>query len=115
LEPDKCHFLQRQIEFLGHIVSDQGISIDPAKIDKVQNFPRPKDVTKIRSFLGLASYYRKFIKDFSQIARPLHQLTRKDEAFKWKSEYQHVFDILKERVTTSRCLHTLIFPKHFIC
>ena len=113
LGPDKCHFLQRQIEFLGHVVNDQGIATDPAKIEKVQNFPRPKDVTTVRSFLGLASYYRKFIQDFSRIARPLYQLTKKDVLFKWKKEQQQSFEILKEKLTTSPVLAHPDFDKLF--
>ena len=74
IKPSKCHFAQQEITFLGHIVNKNGILPDPEKIEKVKNFPRPATVTQIRSFLGLASYYRKFIKDFSIIAKPINQL-----------------------------------------
>jgi hypothetical protein len=113
LGPDKCYFLKRQIEFLGHVISKEGISTDPAKVDKVQNFPRPKDLTKVRSFLGLASYYRKFIQDFSKIARPLNQLMQKDTPFKWKKEQQQSFEILKEKLTTLPILAHPDFEKPF--
>ena len=70
LKPAKCHFLQKKVEYLGHIVSAEGIAPDPRKVDAVRHFPQPDDLKRLRSFLGLASYYRRFIQDFSVVANP---------------------------------------------
>jgi hypothetical protein len=113
LGPDKCHFLQPKLEFLGHIVSGDGIMADPAKIEKVKNFPIPTTRTKVRSFLGLASYYRKFIKDFSTIARPLNQLLRKDAELEWTGDCQESFDNLKGKLTTEPILAYPDFTQTF--
>ena len=83
LKPSKCYFYCQQVQFLGHIISGNGIATDPEKIESVKNFPTPTSVTGIRSFLELCCYYRRFIKDFSKIAAPLSQLTRKDVPFHW--------------------------------
>src|SRR5947207_603078 len=78
LNPEKCFFMKQELAFLGYIISPAGIRTDPAKIDKVKNFPIPQNVSQLRGFLGLASYYRRFIKNFSRIAHPLNQLLRKN-------------------------------------
>ena len=79
----KCHFWRREVRFLGHVVSEHGISVDPSKVVAIQDWRVPTNVTEIRSFLGLAGYYRKFIRDFSKIATPLTQLTKKNRPFIW--------------------------------
>ncbi|KAL4028661.1 hypothetical protein IC575_011869 [Cucumis melo] len=79
----KCEFWLRKVTFLGHVVSSEGVSVDPAKIEAVTNWTRPSTVSEIRSFLGLAGYYRRFVEDFSRIASPLTQLTRKGTPFVW--------------------------------
>ena len=81
LKPSKCSFVRKELYFLGYKVSDQGIQTDPRKIEKVKNYPVPKNVTQIRQFLELASYYRRFIRDFSKIAAPLNWLLRKNQKF----------------------------------
>ena len=73
----KCEFWLKEVPFLGHIVSKEGVSVDPAKISAVKDWPIPKNVTEIRSFLGLAGYYRRFVQDFSKIARPMTNLMKK--------------------------------------
>ncbi|XP_019435375.1 PREDICTED: uncharacterized protein LOC109341858 [Lupinus angustifolius] len=79
----KCEFWLESVNFLGHVISKGGIAVDPAKVETVMDWKSPKSVTEIRSFLGLAGYYRKFIEGFSKLALPLTTLTRKDKAFIW--------------------------------
>jgi hypothetical protein len=92
---DKCRFFSRKIHFLGHVISDEGIRPDESKIEKVKNFPTPTNIKQVRGFLGLASYYRKFIKDFALIAKPLNQLLKNDEEFIWNDERELSFQTLK--------------------
>jgi hypothetical protein len=77
LHPGKCALCQKQVIFLGHIVSEEGVATDPAKTKKVAEWPEPTNAQEVRQFLGLASYYRRFVKDFATVAEPLHQLTEK--------------------------------------
>lgn len=95
LKPKKCTLFQTEVAYLGHRVSKAGISCDPKKISAVQDWPIPTNVTEVRSFLGTAGYYRKFIPNFSTIASPLSQLTRKNKRFKWDENCQKAFDELK--------------------
>ena len=83
LKPKKCCFTQLQVEYLGHVVSAEGVRTHPKKSKAVSDFPTPLSVKDVRSFVGLASYYRKFIPNFSKVAGPLHALTKKDVAFVW--------------------------------
>uniref|UniRef100_A0A158P4I8 RNA-directed DNA polymerase n=1 Tax=Tetranychus urticae TaxID=32264 RepID=A0A158P4I8_TETUR len=100
LKPNKCSFFKRKILYLGHVVSEQGQEVDPEKIRKVQHFPTPHTVRDIKSFVALCSYYRRFIKDFAEIARPLTNLTRKDLPFEWGQEQEEAFNQLKLKLTT---------------
>ena len=102
----KCEFWLSEVRFLGHVVSAKGISVDPSKIESVKGWARPTTVTEIRSFLGLAGYYRRFIKDFSRIARPMTQLTRKGVKFEWTQKCEESFLLLKELLTTAPILIT---------
>ena len=83
---EKCHFMVREGIVLGHLVSERGIEVDKAKIDVIERLPPPVNVKGIRSFLGHAGFYRRFIKDFSQIARPLTNLLAKDAPFEFTDE-----------------------------
>ena len=83
LKEVKCNFLKRHIQYLGHIVSGEGITPLLEKLNSIQKVPPPKTPTEIKQFLGLVGYYRKFVPRFSDLARPLNALTRKDVEFKW--------------------------------
>ncbi|XP_075516224.1 uncharacterized protein LOC142551066 [Primulina tabacum] len=100
----KCEFWLEQISFLGHVVSKDGIAVDPVKIEAVQKWPIPTTVSEVRSFLGLAGYCRRFISDFSKISLPLTNLTRKTVKFEWSNDCQSGFQELKDRLTTAPVL-----------
>ena len=104
LKPSKCQFLKTQVKFLGHVVSSQGIKTDPEKVESVKTWPTPADVKELQGFLGLASYYRRFISDFSIIAEPLNKLCRKGVPFHWLQEQQSAFEELKHRLTSAPVL-----------
>ncbi|GET63040.1 KRAB-A domain-containing protein [Rhizophagus irregularis DAOM 181602=DAOM 197198] len=110
----KCQFGLRNINFLGHIVGRDGLRPDKEKVEKIENMRRPKTVTEVRSFLGLCSYYRRFIKGFSKIAKPLLNLTRKNEKFEWKEEQQEAFDVLRTKLTENPILVYPDFSREFI-
>jgi hypothetical protein len=100
----KCDFWLKEVTFLGHIITDEGIKVDPSKISEILNWKQPTDVSKIRSFLGLAGYYRRFIKGFSKIVKPLTSLLEKGKEFKWDEACQKCFEELKEKLTTAPVL-----------
>ena len=100
----KCDFWLEQVAFLGHVVSRDGIAVDPAKIEAVSSWAKPTSVAEIRSFLGLAGYYRRFVKDFSAIASPLTRLTRKGVEFVWDSRCDESFARLKRSLTSAPVL-----------
>ncbi|XP_074351950.1 uncharacterized protein LOC141691106 [Apium graveolens] len=100
----KCEFWLKEVQFLGHIISREGIQVDPTKIEAVLNWERPKTPTEVRSFLGLAGYYRRFVKDFAKIATPLTKLTRQSEKFEWNSKCEESFQELKNRLVTAPVL-----------
>nr|GFC09281.1 putative reverse transcriptase domain, aspartic peptidase domain protein [Tanacetum cinerariifolium]GFC09705.1 putative reverse transcriptase domain, aspartic peptidase domain protein [Tanacetum cinerariifolium] len=91
----KCKFWLQQVAFLGHIVSADGITMDPSKVEAITKWPRPTTVTEVRSFLGLAGYYRRFVEGFSRLALPLTQLMRKGEKFVWTDEREESFEELR--------------------
>ncbi|XP_057756154.1 uncharacterized protein LOC130975364 [Arachis stenosperma] len=100
----KCEFWKSEVKFLGHVVSKQGIAVDLAKVEAVMNWEQPTSMTEIRSFLGLAGYYRRFIKGFSQLALPLTKLTRKNTLFIWTPECEESFQAFKHRLITAPVL-----------
>ncbi|KAD4982099.1 hypothetical protein E3N88_18770 [Mikania micrantha] len=95
----KCEFWLTEVQFLGHVINAQGIQVDPSKIEAITKWENPKSPTEVRSFLGLAGYYRRFIQNFSRIAVPLTSLTRKSEKFEWGPKQIEAFQILKDRLT----------------
>ncbi|KAL0544053.1 hypothetical protein IC582_019164 [Cucumis melo] len=100
----KCEFWLKQVSFLGHVVSKAGVSVDPAKIEAVTGWTRPSTVSEVRSFLGLAGYYRWFVENFSRIATPLTQLTRKGVPFVWSKACEDSFQNLKQKLVTAPVL-----------
>ena len=100
----KCQFWLDRVAFLGHVISVEGVSVDPKKIEAVVNWKPPKNVSEVRSFLGFAGYYRKFVKGFSKIAAPLTKLTRKDIKYDWVDACQQSFEELKGRLTSAPVL-----------
>ncbi len=114
LNPEKCSFVKSKLEFLGHIVSDKGIQTDPAKVQKVKDFPVPQNITQLRGFLGLTSYYRRFVPNFSKIASPLNKLLKKGVVYEWTMVQQQAFDDLKGRLITSPILIFPNFEKQFV-
>ena len=110
----KCEFWMEEIAFLGHVVSKHGVQPDSCKIKSIMEWEPPKSVTEIRSFLGLAGYYRRFVKDFSLVAKPLTNLLKKNVAFQWTDACQRSFDELKHRLTSAPIL-ALPFWRRWIC
>lgn len=100
----KYVLFQTQVSYLGHIVSNQGVSTDQEKVDCVKHCPVPKTVKEVRQFLGLCFFYRKFIHKFEDIARPLHKLTEQYQRYDWSEECQAAFDQLKHALTSSPIL-----------
>jgi hypothetical protein len=100
----KCHFCNDELPVLGHVVSKYGISMDPAKVKAITQYPVPTDITTLRRFLGLANYYRRYIKDYSLIAAPLLELLKQNVAFAWNNITQHAFDKLKEYLVSAPIL-----------
>jgi hypothetical protein len=96
----KCLFGQRQVEYLGHLISERGVAVDPSKIVSVTQWPIPRNVKGVRGFLGLTGYYRKFIKNYGKIAKPLTELTKKDN-YSWGEQAQKAFDESKVKLTTA--------------
>ncbi|GFR07688.1 retrovirus-related Pol polyprotein from transposon 17.6 [Trichonephila clavata] len=114
LNPSKCNLFRHEVNYLGHIISADGVRTDPQKVSAVKDWRRPKNVHELRSFLGLCTYYRRFVKGFSSIARPLHRLTENKQKFLWTDECEEAFNSLKAALTSSPIL---VYPdpeKQFI-
>ena len=104
LKPTKCKFAAKQVKFLGHMISKDGIQVDTDKTKVIDTLPTPKTVKEIRSFLGMCNYYRRFIKSYSTITGPLTKLLKKDEDFIWTEECETAFRTLKQKLTTAPIL-----------
>jgi hypothetical protein len=100
----KCSFYQRQIHYLGHIISEEGITVDPEKVQAIREWPAPRNVVEVRSFMGLAGYYRRFIGGFSKIAHSITSLQRKEKKFQWNEECESSFQRLKQLLTSAPIL-----------
>ncbi|WMV24606.1 hypothetical protein MTR67_017991, partial [Solanum verrucosum] len=101
---EKCEFWLKEVAFLGHVVSGDGIKVDPKKTDVIRNWPRPLTPSDIRSFLGLAGYYRRFVEGFSSLASPMTKLTQKKAKFVWSDECEESFQTLNERLVSAPIL-----------
>ena len=110
----KCEFLKDKVDYLGFEVSANGVNASPEKVKAILDWPRPQTVHDIRSFLGLASYYRKFIRGFSQIAKPLTDLTREKKTWCWEDAEQNSFTALKVAMATAPVLRLPDFEKQFV-
>ena len=114
LKPSKCHLLRKSVKYLGHVISEHGVETDPEKTASVAKWSTPTDLKELRQFLGLASYYRRFVKNFSQIAAPLFQLTHKGKHWCWNQECEEAFVTLKSKLTTAPVLIFPSFDQEFI-
>jgi hypothetical protein len=114
IEPDKCEFFKEELSYFGHIVTADGVKPDRKKITSVIDFPIPRSQKDLKSFLGLAGYYRIFIDSFSAIARPLTDLLKKDKEWKWNEKERASFDLLKFKLTNAPLLQYPNFNEAFI-
>nr|GFB36868.1 putative reverse transcriptase domain-containing protein [Tanacetum cinerariifolium] len=110
----KCEFWIPKVQFLGHMIDSQGIHVDPAKIKSIKDWASPKSPTKIRQFLGLAGYYRRFIEGFSKIAKPMTKLTQKNVKFKWGDKQEVAFHLLKQKLCSAPILALPEGSEYFI-
>ena len=101
LKPKKCHLFRKEVSFLGHRVSADSVTTEEDKVQAVKEWPVPKTVKAVRSFLGLTGYYRRFVKDYANVASPLIALTQKSATFKWGEEEQRAFDELKGKLVSA--------------
>ena len=108
LKPEKCQLFKPEVAFLGHVVSSHGIQPNPDNVAKILNWPTPKTVTEVRQILGMGSYYRRFIKDFSRLVKPLTELTKKANKFIWTDQCQYAFDKLKQSLVSPEIM---AYPK----
>uniref|UniRef100_A0A8R1DZW4 RNA-directed DNA polymerase n=1 Tax=Caenorhabditis japonica TaxID=281687 RepID=A0A8R1DZW4_CAEJA len=111
--PAKCEFAKKSIVFLGHEISETNYSPNQANLDTIEKMPIPRDLRAVQRFVGMAGFFRKFIKNFSEIAEPLTKLTRKEQKFEWTSEQQQAFEILKEKLTSKPILAYPDYTKEF--
>jgi hypothetical protein len=114
LHSGKCVFAQSQVNYLGFVLSEQGVAASPDKIKAVKNYPLPKNVKDVRAFLGLASFYRKLVENFAAEAKPLTELTKKDRPFTWGPEQQKAFESLKDKLCKAPVLAFPDFSLPFI-
>ena len=114
LQPVKCHFICKQVEYLGHLITPHGLQPNPSRVRAVTEFPVPTTVTQVCQFVGLTSYYQRFIERFAKMAAPLHNLTKKEVEFSWTTDCQKAFDELKMRLITAPVLAYPNFDIDFV-
>lgn len=113
VKQSKCSFGQQQIAYLGHVVDAAGVSTNPGKIQTIRQWPTPTTAKEVRSFLGLAGYYKKFVHHFGIIARPLFNLLKKNQPFVWTLDTNQAFELLKQKLITALVLQLPDFNKPF--
>src|SRR5260370_20918341 len=101
LQPEKCKFEHREVDYLGLIISKDHVAMDPVKVQGVTDWPQPMKVKNVQSFIGFVNFYQRFIQNFSEIARPLHTLTRQSKEWLWGAAEHQAFDALKNTVTSA--------------
>ena len=114
LHPAKCKFATKQVKYLGHIVSKDGLRVNPENTDKIRNCKSPTNVKQVRSALGMMGYYRKFVKDYAKIAQPLNDLLKKDTKFNWTEDCEQAFNVLKIKLIEAPILRYPQFDKEFV-
>ena len=114
LQPGKCEFLRTEVTFLGHKISERGVEPDTRKVEAIENFPKPNTVRQLKSFMGLAGYYRRFVPQFSKIAAPLHKLLKKDVKFAWGEDQEIAFRTLKQKLMSGPILRYPNFSEESI-
>ncbi|KAL5481622.1 hypothetical protein EMCRGX_G021819 [Ephydatia muelleri] len=107
LKPSKCQFIRKEVEYLGHVITPEGLRTNQKLVQAVQEFPTPKDLSRVRQYLGMCSYYRRFIPHFATIAKPLHILTWKGAEFEWTAQCEDAFQTLKTKLL---CAPVLAYP-----
>ena len=112
IKPSKCHLLRQSVHYLGHIISQRGVETDPDKVRAIAAWPAPSSCKELRQFLGLASYYRRFVKGFAQIASPLFKLTEKNKKWQWEEDCNQAFLQLKNKLTSTP---VLALPNFKLC
>jgi hypothetical protein len=108
---EKCTFCTDRVSFLGYVVTPKGIEVDHGKVEAIHGLPIPKNLSQVRSFLGLAGFYRCFVKDFSTITAPLNELTKKGVPFSWGTRQENAFNMLKDKLTHAPLLQLPDFNK----
>jgi hypothetical protein len=114
LQPHKCEFLRTEASYLGHILTEEGVRPDPRKVEAIESFLLPDSTEQLKSFLGMTSYYRKFISNFSKIAAPLYLLLKNDAQFAWGDDQENAFQKLKGKLVSKPILKYPDFSKEFI-
>jgi hypothetical protein len=114
LKLEKCEFLRKEVSYLGHVISENGVLPEHPKTKVIEEYPTPQNVKHLRSFLGLMSYYRRFVQNFSHLAAPLHKLLKKDIACEWTVEHEQAFQTLKGKLITPPVLKYPDFGQPFI-
>jgi hypothetical protein len=112
LSPEKVAFGAREIKYLGHLISSRGIKILPERVAAIREYPRPKNLRALRSFLGMVGFYGRFIPGYSDHASVLHALKKKGVSYNWGSEHQAAFEYLKEALCGRRCFRFRIFQRN---
>lgn len=114
VNPTKCNFLRKEVTYLGHLITDEGIKTDPLKYEVIKNYPTPANADEIKRFVAFCNYYRRFIPDFAKTAKPLNTVTKKNVKFEWTTECQNAFDELKTKLMNPPILAYPNFQKEFI-